>query len=278
MDKKVQNSMSHIKGNVEKCRQIRDSIINQENLFMEHRIHTKQPFINSKKLEDDFIKNSSVRSKAKNFNLPDFKKVGDKLIKNSPLHLKLLSTLKSKSSLFNGKSNHQNKNSKFEFNSTLGSGGSADLNYSKKMNNLSYCKDKEKINTNEDFHSVNTKDCILLTYQSNSAHEENRLLTENDSHQFDSTEKKMERFNLLLRKMNKESKVKNNQRVMNLKINNSKVKTSENESMSKKNNDNLSKFILLTKKSNAFQSKNQSHLSQNHSNQEHNKPAYSVEN
>lgn len=97
----VTRTSENIKHNVIKCRQIISDKIKKDNEFLGKRIQFKQPYINSKKLEEEYIKNKCIRSNAKNFNLPSLKKLSLKILNTSHIHQKLLKTVSSNNSPMN---------------------------------------------------------------------------------------------------------------------------------------------------------------------------------
>lgn len=88
---------NNIKHNVEKCRALQFEKIRKDNFLLGVRLQTKQPYINARKYEEEYVKNKSIRTKAKNFNLPTLRKLGFKLISNSTIHKKLMQTINSSS-------------------------------------------------------------------------------------------------------------------------------------------------------------------------------------
>lgn len=82
---------------MEKCRALQFEKIQKDNAMLGMRLQTKQPYINAKKYEEEYVKNKTIRSNAKNFNLPTLKKLGFKLISNSNIHKKLMKTINSNS-------------------------------------------------------------------------------------------------------------------------------------------------------------------------------------
>jgi hypothetical protein len=97
----VTRTSENIKHNVNKCRQIISDKIKKDNEFLGKRIQYKQSYINSKKLEEEYLKNKCIRSKAKNFNLPSLKKLSHRILNTSHIHQKLLKTVSSTSSPMN---------------------------------------------------------------------------------------------------------------------------------------------------------------------------------
>lgn len=89
-------TLRKIQINVAKCRKLYQDKINKENIFFGNRILTRKSHVNTVKLEKEFNETKNMKNKQKNFALPALKKIGEKIIQNSPVRKRLIQTLREK--------------------------------------------------------------------------------------------------------------------------------------------------------------------------------------
>ena len=85
--------LTSMKNNENKVRFLYEEKLRNDNSLLAMRIYDRPPIVNLQKYEEEYIKNKAIRNKAKNFNLPNLKKLGFKLINKSAVHKMLIKTI-----------------------------------------------------------------------------------------------------------------------------------------------------------------------------------------